>query len=340
MKLNRSATELLNRYILGVKRELGGRERDDIAAEIESYIYDLLEERYPGDREINREELETILKEMGSPRKVAGQYSPQRYLIGPRLFPVYWLVLRIVVAVVTGALLLSLVIESITNPTSDILKMLSQYPLAIRDGILSTAASITIVFAIIERVTEGKRLEEIEELKELKIDELPELPEEERPFSLVGISIEAALGVLGLAFFSYIRGTGGALPVILNPDTQMQMARVFTDNYLKFIPVILGLTGLEVARNIMLLVQARHSSITNWWDIALKAGSMVLNGFMLGALPLVTLEYFQTIFQISDLSGWNATANTALAVILGLGIFGNLIEIIKKIVREIRNPAY
>jgi hypothetical protein len=166
------------------------------------------------------------------------------------------------------------------------------------------------------------------------------LPEEEKPFRLVGISIEAALGVLGLAFFSYIRGTGGALPVMLNPDSQMHMARIFTDNYLRFIPVILGLTCLEVARNITLLVQARHSSITNWWDIALKAGGMVLSGFMLGTLPLVTLDYFQSIFQVSDLSRWDATANTALAVILGLSIFGNLIEVIKKIVREIRNPAY
>ncbi|NPV40412.1 MAG: hypothetical protein HPY72_03590 [Anaerolineae bacterium] len=340
MKLNKSATELLNRYMLGVKRELGGRERDDIAAEIESYIYDLLEERHPGDREIGREELETILKEMGSPRKVAGQYSPQRYLIGPRLFPVYWLVLRIVAAVVAGALTLSLVIASSINPPADLIKTFVEFLSTIFDGILSAAASITIVFAIIERATEGKRLEEIEELKELKIDELPELPEEEKPFSLVGISIEAALGVLGLAFFSYIRGTGGALPVILNPNTQMHMARVFTDHYLGFIPVILGLTGLEVARNVTLLVQARHSSITNWWDIALKAGSMVLSGFMLGALPLVTLDYFQSIFQVSDLNRWNATANTALAVILGLSIFGNLIEVIRKIVREIRNPAY
>ena len=77
----------MQRYLLAVKKELGGKQREDITAEIESYIYDLLEERHPEAKEIGTSELEAILKEMGAPRKVAAQYSPQRYLIGPRLFP-------------------------------------------------------------------------------------------------------------------------------------------------------------------------------------------------------------------------------------------------------------
>ena len=52
MKLNRSARELLDRYLLGVKRELTGNQREDIAAEIESYILDLLDERFPKTKEI------------------------------------------------------------------------------------------------------------------------------------------------------------------------------------------------------------------------------------------------------------------------------------------------
>lgn len=340
MKLNKSATELLNRYMLGVKRELGGRNRDDIAAEIESYIYDLLEERHPGDQEIGSAEMEAVLKEMGSPRKVAGQYSPQRYLIGPRLFPIYWMVLRIVVAVVAGALLLSLIITSITNPPADITRAFIEFLSTIWDGMLSAAMSITIVFAILERASQGKNLDEIKEMDQFKIENLPELPENEKAFSLVGTSIECVLGVFGLVFFSYLRGTNGALPVMLNPDTQMHMARIFTDNFMKFIPVILGLAGLKVACNITLLVQARHSSLTNWWSIILRGADMVLSGFMLKALPLITLDYFRQLLAGSPFAGIDATANTALVVILALSILGSLVEMIKMAVREVRHPAY
>jgi len=87
MKLNRSARELLDRYLLAVKRELTGKQREDIAAEIESYLLDLLEERFPKSKETTAAQVKEILQEMGAPRKVAAQYSSQRYLVGPRLFP-------------------------------------------------------------------------------------------------------------------------------------------------------------------------------------------------------------------------------------------------------------
>ena len=77
MKTNKAAKELLERYLLGVKRELSGKDRDDITAEIESYLNDVLAERYAADHEITEKEMEAVLTEMGSPRKVAAQYSPQ-----------------------------------------------------------------------------------------------------------------------------------------------------------------------------------------------------------------------------------------------------------------------
>jgi len=71
MKLNKEARELLDRYLLGVKRELTGKQREDIAAEIESYLLDLLEERFPKSKEIVESQMKEILQEMGAPRKIA-----------------------------------------------------------------------------------------------------------------------------------------------------------------------------------------------------------------------------------------------------------------------------
>jgi hypothetical protein len=340
MKMNKNTNELLQRYLLAVKRELGGKQREDITAEIESYIYDLLEERYAGKEEVTQAELEVILKEMGAPRKVASQYAPQRYLIGPRLFPVYWLVLRILAAVVAGALTLSTVIATVINPPVYIGPAVLELLGTIWSGVLSAAGAVTLAFAIIERATEGKRIDEIEELKEFKLSDLPELPEEEKSINLVGTSFECVLSALGMIFFIYIQSTDGFLPVFMNTGENMRMVRLFTDNFLKFIPVILMLAGLDIARNITLMVQGRHSSLTNWWHIASEGANVILNGLMISALPLITLAFFNEFIHISDIARTESLANTGLAAALGLGILGSIVDIIKRATKEIRNPAY
>jgi hypothetical protein len=339
MKTNKSARELLDRYLLAVKRDLTGKTREDITAEIESYILDLLEERFSTQDEITVEQMEEILKEMGSPRKVAGQYSPQRSLIGPRLFPIYLLVLKIIVAIVIGALTLSTVITTILGETS--LSWLTGFEFlgTIWSAALSTAGAITLTFAIIEHFGESMNLKELDELQKLNISDLPELPEEDKEPSRIGLSIEIVLGAIGIAFFTYIQNSGGYVPFFSTPGSEIQLMRIFTDNFLPFIPMIIALAGLDLARNITILSQGRQSSLTNWWEICTQGANVFLVGLMIKALPIITLEGFQKYFDIEVFGRLEPWANTGVAIAMGLGIFGSVIEIIRKVVREIRKPA-
>jgi len=339
MKLNRSARELLDRYLLAVKRELTGKQRVDIAAEIESYLLDLLEERFPETEEVTKPQIEEILQEMGAPRKVAAQYMPQRYLIGPRLFPVYFLVLKIATAVVVCALALSFTIISIIETSTAWLEVLNYFG-AIWKTALSTAGSITIVFAIIERVSAGKEIKEIDELQEFKIHDLPELPAEEKEPSKIGTSIEIALGIIGLAFFTYINSTGGRLPHFFNPQTEMVLARVFTDSFLRYVPLILVLAGLEMTRNVMLLVQGYHSALTNWWQICTQGAHTVMMAFMLKSLPLITLDVFRMVGAADmDIAHLESLANTGIAIAIAVGMVITTIDTLRKVIREIRKPS-
>ena len=340
MKTNKDARELLDRYLLAVKRELTGKDREDITAEIESYLFDLLEERFPKAGEITNTEMEEVLKEMGSPRKVAGQYSPQLSLIGPRLFPIYFLVLKIVVAVVIGALTLSTIITSFLGETAISWLAGLEFLETIWGAVLSTAGAITLTFAIIERVSECKEIKELDELQELNIPDLPELPAEEKQPGKIGISIEIVLGIIGIAFFTYIQNTGGFVPYFLNPKSDMQLVRLFTDSFIQFIPVIIALAGLDLTRNITILIQGHHSSLTNWWEICTKGANVVMLGLMIKALPIITLEGFQNIFANEGFKQLGSMANTGLAIAMGLGIFGSIVDMIRKVVREIRNPAF
>ena len=98
---------------------------------------------------------------MGSPRKLAASFGPQRSLIGPRLFPAYLLVLRIVVPVVVGALILSIIIRAFTGEADSGTFPAVKYLATLWNGAFSAAAFVTLTFAIIERVNEEKEIEEL-----------------------------------------------------------------------------------------------------------------------------------------------------------------------------------
>ena len=89
--------ELLDRYLQAIEFWLPKRQKQDIIAELSEDLRSQIEEkeaelgRKPGDGEV-----EAILKRCGPPFAVASRYQPQRYLIGPALFPVYRFVLAAV----------------------------------------------------------------------------------------------------------------------------------------------------------------------------------------------------------------------------------------------------
>src|SRR5271166_694959 len=89
--------ELLDRYLQAVKKHLPWQGQDDIIAELRANLESQLEEKEAGlGRPLTATEAEAWLKPIGAPALMAARYQPQRYLIGPALFPTYWFVLRTV----------------------------------------------------------------------------------------------------------------------------------------------------------------------------------------------------------------------------------------------------
>src|ERR1700681_3145417 len=89
--------QLLERYLQAVKFWLPKEQREDIIAELAEDIRSEIDEKEAElGRNLNELELESILKQRGRPILVANRYLPQEHLIGPVLFPIYRLVLKIV----------------------------------------------------------------------------------------------------------------------------------------------------------------------------------------------------------------------------------------------------
>ncbi len=86
---------LVDRYLQAVKFWLPRNQKDDIIAELSEDLRSQIEEKETElGRKLTDAEVEPILKRCGSPMAVAERYMPQRYLIGPALFPIYSVVIR------------------------------------------------------------------------------------------------------------------------------------------------------------------------------------------------------------------------------------------------------
>jgi hypothetical protein len=89
--------QLLERYLQAVKFWLPKEQKEDIIAELSEDIHSQIDEKETElGRKLNEIELEAILKQRGRPILLANRYLPQQHLIGPVLFPIYRLVLKIV----------------------------------------------------------------------------------------------------------------------------------------------------------------------------------------------------------------------------------------------------
>ena len=135
---------LIDKYIAEVGKHLPRKQRADIEAEIRSTLEDMLEERNQAEAS-NEAQVIELLKEYGEPRKVAESYIGPRYLIGPRLYPTFELIVKIVLAAVLGAGLLGYGLSaSITKSFAgtEFFSFLGQFWMGLLGGMISAFGNI------------------------------------------------------------------------------------------------------------------------------------------------------------------------------------------------------
>ena len=145
--------EVLDRYLQAVKFWLPKEQKQDILAELSDDIQSQIEEKEEElGRPLDRAEVEAILKKGGPPLMVAGRYMPQRYLIGPALFPIYWFVLKLSWACFFGPwLIIAIGIEIFASAGGHVSPVMAGLGEPFFLAALINFAAITGVFAMIER---------------------------------------------------------------------------------------------------------------------------------------------------------------------------------------------
>jgi len=142
--------ELIDRYLQAVKWMLPRKQQDDVVRELNDEILSRVEEKEDAlGRPLTEDEQVALLKQMGHPMLVASRYRSQRYLINPSVFAIYWMVLRLVLAVVFVAMAIaSIALAASGQSLGKALGIIFQYPFAA----LSIFAWVTTIFVVLDIV--------------------------------------------------------------------------------------------------------------------------------------------------------------------------------------------
>lgn len=320
---------MLDLYIAEIGKHLPEKNRIDLQREIRSLLEDALDDASQAQgRPVDDAMTVEILKKFGDPEKVAASYSPPRYLIGPRIFPTYWLVLRIVLAVVlvVSAIGVGLGLGKGIDPSQSLLESVLESIAGLLGSLFAAFGNVTLIFAVLERFVPESEWSKTKawDPRQMKAEPDPEKVKLIEPI-LGAFFIAIALMLLNvyadrIGIFSFVNGRWETAP-ILAPE------------FFKYVPFMNILLIADLVRNAFLLQQGRWTSALRLFVIATSLGGIALAVTLLNGPTLLQLDPADlTRLGWNDLTIRNLIENTGALTtlfrsVLGVAIAAHLIEI-------------
>lgn len=196
--------KLKERYIQEVVKNLPHKQRADISKELDTTIDDMVSAKVSG-KTNDEVALKSVLVELGRPEELAQNYTDEKqYLIGPKLFHFYKMVLiRVLLVSLPIVFAVSIVTGLYKNEFANIIELiLGSVGKTFSTGTI-IAFWITLFFAFIERNKEAQKEIEEEFMKEWKPESLPKL-EPKRQVSVTDSASEIITGIIGVGFLIYL----------------------------------------------------------------------------------------------------------------------------------------
>lgn len=288
---------LLDAYVTEVGKHLSRKNRADITAEIRSTLDDMIEERNHGKSPADDQLVMDLLKEYGSPKKIASTYRTNQYLIGPRLFPVFEIVTRIVLIVLVSVSLAGLGVSlAKTGLTSlEVLSRAGKWFSGLFGAVTAAVGNIVIVFAVIERTRAAKEfeLEYQQEIDDWNPSELTVAPDPSKTY----ISESIVTIIFTFLFLVILNVYPEAIAVYNNRDGVWTSMPFLTEKFFRFAAWINIMGALQVCFNSFMLSQKK-------WKPGTRALGLATD--IAGAALAVVILSTPGIFSISA-KAWNLT---------------------------------
>lgn len=322
---------LIERYVSEIGKKLPRKSRADIETEIRSTLEDMLEERSaragrPADDEMVKE----LLKEYGAPDKVAESYLPTQYLIGPELYPIFALIVKIVFTVLG---VIWLILFGVHVATSD-LTILSFWQLLVSNllqwsgGLISAFGNIVLVFAFLQWVNAGKNFKDETKEEEWTPEELTKDPDpdEVRPWEPIVTIAFTLLALLVFNFYPQILGIyffSGEVSVFIP---------ALSEAFFRMLPWINVTWLLGIGLNAWLLRQGRWTPAARWFEIALKIAGIVIAYLLLQGPSILALDAAALVkagLRLSVASIMMGHVNQVVTIALAIAVIVGGIEVVK-----------
>ena len=186
--------DLIDRYIYAVTKHMKSAMKKDVAAELETIIQDMLEERC-GDVTPTERDIKVVLTELGTPAELSSKYKgeTQDCLIGQPYYSLYVYVLKIVTTCVSGGMLLAQIMAALTSHTIWYIAIYHTIG-GILGGILTGFAFVTLLFAFFYK--KGIKVDGLND----GIDNLPPVPQKRNRIS----KADAIVGIIFSVIFTIV----------------------------------------------------------------------------------------------------------------------------------------
>ena len=250
--------ELLDRYLQAIKTFLTGKDQDDILLELrESLLSQMEEKEHSLGRPLTSNDIEAIIRESGPPFMVAARFGPHRSLIGPALFPFYWLAIKLL-------LLIALVFQLIESSIRVIVNSDTSTLFAIPSNLFFEAVWITAIFAGVEYALSFANVK----VKPIRWNP-KSLPKLRGEVKVVRRSESIAAIVFGIAGLIWLRSLPNGIFLGGRPD--LQFATVWSTLYWLFI----GLAVAGIARSVVLLINPYWAAFNRASGLLMNAATLV-----------------------------------------------------------------
>jgi hypothetical protein len=334
---------LLDKYISAIGRHLPRKNRADIEAEIRSTLEDMFEERNQGKGAVQSESKDPadealvieLLKEYGSPAEVAATYkSPQhQYLIGPRMYPIFERVGRIVFAIVSAASLIGLGIAltktGLTGP--EFASSLGEWFGGLISGLMAAFGNIVLVFAILERT----RVMDNEFEKESREWDPKDLKEDDTDPDRIDMADHIATIIftfLGLVVFNLYPDL---FAIRFSSDGTWTTLPVLTDVFFRFLPWINVMGLVQIIFSGYMLSQKEWIPITRIFGILVDVAGMALAVVILRTPDIfgVTPEMLTAIGDPEAVDVLSKIFNFVPTIVIVVIVVVTTIKVLKSILR-------
>lgn len=316
--------ELLDRYVAEVGRRLPEKMRPDIEKELRSTLEDALEDRAAqAGRPADDALLVELLKETGKPEKVAAGYAPPRYLIGPRLFPTYLLVVRIVLAVM-GVLAVVQLGISLARPALtglELARTLGTSFLGYFQFAIAFIGSMTLAFGLVEYFNPDLRFDTDDETWDPR--KLPAAPEPANKIKTGELIAEIVASTIAIVVFTAFY-EGIALYIFSGSETAV--VPFLPAGFEKYVIWLVALWALGIAKNLWLLALGRWTLPVRWFSIGLHAAGAVIAVLLLQDASFAPFSA-ETLDSLARLN-FNAGAVTAMQTGIRISVMITLVVVL------------